>query len=719
MRVPFGVPRLLLSAVAVAALLAATPGAAQTQTIVLSPTIATAELKAAQHQCLFRWAEEKYPTHLRAASPATQTTAAYIYRHYEKSNTYLGIGAGDGHLYFYAPDTDRSGPLDLGLASAWIEQSGCTDPYAEIATPFDTVAVAAICSPTDPAQNCVETHPKAIRVDDESRFDFVRTDYDAAAGIFKAELKSGAALDPRFEAGAFIYRSRKDRAPLVHRIDALKQEGQLVVMTVSRAQAKEVFPRARIRARIPFGDSASATSARNAAPRASTQPFGLSDCSGNVFDKSFADSGGAGGVAVQGSVTFDLTSCHFLLQAWVDATLEWDTWGVNVDKVEVSVGGGVDAAMDTKLQLDITGAYSTQKSIWTGPVQVVPVGPILITITPELFAGYSTTGKANLTSLQGFTWTDEITIGLGYNDYDKWYSIDKRNNTFTHYGPDVTFDANVTAKPWLEFQANIEVFDVVGGTISLEGFAEAKLTGHAEYVNNELSGDMCASLDVGLTPRAGVIVELLGMDIFAKDWPLHTFRKNVVEDACVAYTGARPSIPADADPNRSSCFFDSQCSPTNPNDSTLQAKCKKGGQLSSGLYQYACETIIPDDYCQPGSAYYVCESVSFTGKTADKLTPTCNADTHRCEIPFSENALQAGVMAASQGLSQAQQASVDSLDAISPVAAAAATCVAPACCRDDSDCRDGDIWTTDTCEKPMLSAKGGSLGACKSVSKSK
>ena len=692
-------------------------GTVHAQTTVLGSTLSAAAVTHAQYQCLFRWAEDKLPTYFRSQSPSTQNAGGYVLRHYEKSNTYLGIQSASKRLYFYAPND--AGLRDLGPVSEWVAQAGCNEPFAEVATPFDSLPVAPLCSPTDPGQNCVETHARAVRIDDEARFGFASTSFDKASGVLRAELNSGATLDPRFESGTFVYRSRKDRSPLLHRIDSVSRSGQTVNMSLTRVNAKEVFPRARIRARIPFAPTATPTAARAAISRATSQPFGVSDCSGNVFNKSFADAGSAGGNGVQGSVTFDLTSCHFILQAWVDAVLEWDIAGLNVDKVELSVGGSVDAELQTKLQLEINGAYSTQKSIWTGSPTIVPAGPIVITVTPELFAGYSITGQASLTSLQGFTWTDEITVGLGYNDYDNWYPIDERKNTFTHYGPNVTFDANTTVKPWLEFQANVEAFGVAGGTISLQGFAQAKLTGEAKYVNNKLSGTMCASLDVGLTPRAGVIVELLGADIFTRDWPLYTFQKNVVSNSCINYSGVQPSIPADADPNRSQCFFDSQCSPTNPNDATLQAKCKKGGQLSNGLYQYKCETIIPTDYCLPGSTFYKCESLSPTGKAgADVLTPSCNTVTHRCEMPLREEALQGMAQTAATGLTQAQQATVESVGTISPIAAASATCIAPGCCRENSECADGDVSTVDTCEKPLVApSRTAALGVCKSVSR--
>ena len=693
----------------VLAAFAAVPSAAQAQAAATTPVLTTAantHLAQAQQECLFRWAQDRVPKFLRSQDPKTQRTAQLNFRFYEKTNTYLGVSNADKHLYFYAPDMGKDALKDLGPAADWLANTGCATPYEPIKTEFDEVGVAPICSPEDPGQNCVETHHKAVRMDDELALSFARTEFDATTHIFRAELKAGAELDPRLEVGAYLHRSRKDRSPLLHRIDSLIQKGQVVTMQLSKAQGKDVFPRGRIKTRIPLADpSLKATpSASGLSPRLSTPPFGISDCSGNVFDTPFGAINSAG-VQVAGNVKFDLTKCHFLLQAWVDASLDWDVAALDVDKVEVSVGGGVDAELDTKLVIDVNAAYATSKRIWQLPTPiVVPVGPIVLSVTPEINAGFSVSGKANLTALAGFKWTDEITVGLGYNDVNKWYPINQRNNTFTHYGPTATFEGNVTARPWLELQTNVTAFGLLGGSVSLEGFAEATLTGTASTTAaGAVTGEVCAALDVGLVPRAGVVVELFGADIWGQDWALATFTLPVVKKTCTPAAKA-PTIPSDAASN-SQCFTDSQC--TQPTDPTISASCVKGEKnlsgANAGTYTYVCKTTYPANYCPYGSstADALC-AANAAPRTPKSLIPVCNASSHRCETPDVE------VPPASTATTPAGS---------TPIFDAAATCKAPGCCYVNSDCADGNAATIDTCEKTSA-LKGPSVkGVCASTVK--
>lgn len=683
------------------------PGQLYAQASNTSPVATTSVVLAtAQNECLFRWAQDKAPHLLRGQEPVTQRTDRFVYRYYDKTNTYLGVANDDKHLYFYAPVQGGEGLRDLGSVSSWLSQSGCATPYEPIRTEFDDVAVASMCSPDDPGQNCVETHHKAVRMDDELALGIARSEFDTTTNTLRMELKTGFELDPRIEVGAYLHRSRKDRSPMLHKVDALTRDGQLVTLQLSKAQGKDVFPRGRIRTRVPLSDPAGVAASRRSeeSSRLSTPPFGISDCSGNVFNTPFGALN-SNGVQVQGNVSFDLTKCHFLLQAWVDAYLEWDVAAINVDKVELSVGGSVDAEMDSKLVIDVNAAYGMSKRLWQLPVPiVVPVGPIALSVTPEINAGFSLTGKANLTSLAGFAWQDEITVGLGYSDVKDWYPINQRNNTFTHYGPTASFEGNVTARPWLELQTNVTVFGLLGGSVSLEGFAKAQLTTTASTTSGgNVTGNLCASLDVGLVPRAGVVVELFGADVWGQDWALASFSKTVVSNACGPASSA-PSVPTDAASN-SECFTDSQC--TQPSDLTLSASCVKGDKnltgANAGKYTYVCKTNYPTDYCLPGSntigdAY--CQA-NAAPRTPISLLPVCSATTHRCVTPDVEIPSAVSTTTAPT----------------SPIDTAAALCKAPGCCYVNTDCSDGFAQTIDTCVKAG-SLKGPDVkGVCASTAK--
>ncbi|MBS4095554.1 MAG: hypothetical protein KGZ83_01780 [Sulfuricella sp.] len=70
--------------------------------------------------CLFNWAESKYPTALFPAA-ASQTVSPYYFRYYAGPQAYLGVSSSDGHVYYYA-----AGKLsDIGALSGWSATAGC------------------------------------------------------------------------------------------------------------------------------------------------------------------------------------------------------------------------------------------------------------------------------------------------------------------------------------------------------------------------------------------------------------------------------------------------------------------------------------------------------------------------------------------------------------------------------------------------------------------
>ena len=251
----------------------------------------------------------------------------------------------------------------FGIVVTWLAVQGCsgssesknpesTKPpeLVPVRTEFDDVGAAATCDVNDDSQNCLEAGDNTIRIDDEVKLQFKGGDLDPAKNIVRLELQPGAKLDPRFKEGAFIYRGRKDRKPLLHRIDALRVDGSKVEAKLSPARPKDAFKRGRVRVRIPLG----AEGPNNGGTRAQSRPLmrdgllgttaqaltippiGPQDCSGTVLSGAVAAVGGTG------TVDLNFTTCRFVLTAWVDATLRWDS-AVNLDKLEVTVGGSVDA----------------------------------------------------------------------------------------------------------------------------------------------------------------------------------------------------------------------------------------------------------------------------------------------------------------------------------------------------------------------------------------
>ncbi len=74
--------------------------------------------------CLFDWAEDKYPDLFRPARPVSRNAGPYLYRYYGATGAYLGTSSADSHLYYLGP---ASGGLlvDLGPVAGWASLGGC------------------------------------------------------------------------------------------------------------------------------------------------------------------------------------------------------------------------------------------------------------------------------------------------------------------------------------------------------------------------------------------------------------------------------------------------------------------------------------------------------------------------------------------------------------------------------------------------------------------
>ena len=72
--------------------------------------------------CLFKWAENSYPSFFYPAGSATQVSSDYTYRYYGNTNTYLAIASSNNHLYYMGPDQVLS---DMGSVSDWLQTSSC------------------------------------------------------------------------------------------------------------------------------------------------------------------------------------------------------------------------------------------------------------------------------------------------------------------------------------------------------------------------------------------------------------------------------------------------------------------------------------------------------------------------------------------------------------------------------------------------------------------
>lgn len=553
----------------------------------------------------------------------------------------------------------------LGIVFA-VGLAGCgatQDPYEEKKTEWDDVGAALECSPTDPTQNCLEPKANVVRIDDEARLKIESASWDEETSTLTVRLKEGAKPDARVKVGTILYRGRKDRRPLLHRIDELSVAGREVTMKLTRVTIKDAFRKGRLRARLFLSDPASTGQPLTGRPGVDRQPLeialGPSDCSGNVLDTAIPPPV-TNPSERPGRVTLDLTKCRFRLSAWVDAVLEWEEGFANLDKFELSVGGSVDAAMHARLQVELSRSLGQQTRIWEGPEIPFTVAGIVITVNPSLFAGYQVSAEASLVVDQGFDLTDSLTVGLGYTDRLDWYTIDERHSRFTEFGPNVTFEGRVDATAYVLPRLDVKAFGIVGATVDLKTFATAKLRSTVSGSGNNVSGELCRSLELGMSPSVGAVVEAFGIELFHDTMTLATVRFPLVQNRCTPFTGA---VPTNCDP-ASECCLDGQCPVTEPGTTT---RCRKGQEQSPGLFRYRCETLYPDRYCTSDAA---CADESV--RTVD----TC--DDYSCSHVTND-----AHGAAARGTTTTT----------------AFLCSAPSCCQEHSDCADGTL-PRKRCVKP-------------------
>jgi len=533
------------------------------------------------------------------------------------------------------------------------------DPTIPFKGEFDSLAVARKCKDQDDGTNCVEPASNAVRIDDERRLRWSGISYDKEKRLLEFDLAAGTTLDPRIVAGAFLYRGRRDRDQIMHRVIEVRQDGQHVGIKLEEAKLKEVFRRGRIRARIPL-EEAPAESTPGMQQGALTATLGKSDCSGNIFDKVVAV---PAPYAAAGNIKLDLDVCSFTLTAYVDAVLRWDAIA-NLDKLEIVVGGGLEAQLHAALDVDLTGKYGTSKTIWTGPPIVFPIAGIPITATPSLIAGFDIDAAATIAIEAGFDYSASIKEGFGWSDKLGWYTIDARTTTWSAFGPNVSFDGSLLATVYLKPRVDVKALGLVGGYVALKAFAEADLTSTAKKVNGKYEGELCADLTVGVTPSIGASASIVGISLFDEEQTLFTLRKKLVTDACTDWSGP---IPTDCD-LASDCCSDGECPPL-ASDPYGTDTCEKGNATTNGQFKYTCEHHFSDDFCLVAQ-----ENPCDDGSV---LTTDSCIDYHCENVPI--NGLVNGPVQGAQ--------------------AAGCRVGDTSCCFVDSDCADGNPLTSDACEK--------------------
>jgi hypothetical protein len=548
------------------------------------------------------------------------------------------------------------------------------DPYAEVKTEFDDVAAAPKCRADDPTQNCLEARANVVRIDNEALLKIDTASWDAATSVLSLRLKQGSRLDDRVKEGTILVRARKDRPPLLHRVKTLTVKGTDVSATLERVNIKDAFKKGRIRTRLYLTEQTSTGQPLTSVPGVQRQPLeialGPADCSGSVLNGSVVGPVVPGQPVVAGNVDLNFTRCRFQLRAWVDAVLEWDEGFANLDKFELSVGGAVESELRARLQLTVSGAIGQQVKIWEGPEIPFAVAGIVITVNPSLSAGYELSGEASLTVESGFSQTDSIQLGFGYSDRLDWYSIDERDSRFTEFGPNVTFDGRIDATAFITPKLDVKAFGIAGATVTLKTFAKAKLRSTASGM--PVTGELCRSLDVGVTPAVGAVIEVLGLTLIEETMDLGTIKVPLVQNQCTPFTG---NVPTTCDPV-SECCLDAQCPMTEPGTTT---RCKKGMATNGGLFRFRCETVYPDRYCTTNA---MCQD--------QQVVSEDRCEDYQCVHDFPD----------AYGAAEREMATV-SLSTL---------CTAPDCCQENSDCAEAG-GPKKKCEKPV-GASPSTKGTC-------
>lgn len=81
----------------------------------------TSTARVSDADCLFNWAEQYYPA-LFAPAATSQSYAPYYYRYYKNTNSYLGVGSTNNHVYYMDSSSKLS---DVGTLAYWLEISKC------------------------------------------------------------------------------------------------------------------------------------------------------------------------------------------------------------------------------------------------------------------------------------------------------------------------------------------------------------------------------------------------------------------------------------------------------------------------------------------------------------------------------------------------------------------------------------------------------------------
>jgi hypothetical protein len=79
---------------------------------------------SSQADCLFNWAESRYPQYFAPAGASSANHAPYYYRYYAGTRNYLASSSADGNVWVLGPMSDNR-LLNVGALGGLLATAGC------------------------------------------------------------------------------------------------------------------------------------------------------------------------------------------------------------------------------------------------------------------------------------------------------------------------------------------------------------------------------------------------------------------------------------------------------------------------------------------------------------------------------------------------------------------------------------------------------------------
>lgn len=207
-------------------------------------------------------------------------------------------------------------------------------------------------------------------------------------------------------------------------------------------------------------------------------------------------------------------------------------------RLSAVASGSQSAELEVKLENTVGVDEEFEKTFSAAPIPI-PLGPIVITVTPKLVLGCSVQIPEGMNLTAGMQQSSSVAFGVEFVKGEGLSPIAQSSFSFTRLGPTFNTGKPITARcfirPELQTGLNIVVANA-GIDIGLEGYAQVS----AAVTNNVCKVDM--DLGVGIT--AGVSATAFGFDVLDEDVTLFSKEVALLDNAsCI------PKLKNTATPN--------------------------------------------------------------------------------------------------------------------------------------------------------------------------